>query len=289
VLRRRTFAYQGGPNFAVQVDRGDIAWGLIRPSTDPVSGVVGVQGNPGGNLGIARGVGQQVGATSSLSFGRKDNAGDGIDRLAGMDAGFDWDVTAYGPSDLRLDCWAPSRGSNNGVVLAWGGGLVTGIAQNIDVSGYGNSIYLTGQGSLVATHSLPSHGALDASDIASRPEGRWDQTVGTNLGTQDAVDKSANWYLRNAQTILPSYTVVMAQGAWQGPQHIWLGDTVVLWVKDGSLQIEEALPVSEMQFDINDSNTETVTLTVGAPAPRFRRRIPLIERRLSALETQVNT
>jgi hypothetical protein len=377
VLRRRDFAYGGdGPQWAAQTDVADIAWALIRNSSDvDGNGHAGVQHFPGGNLGIARGVGAGgTGVTTVINYIRQSFAGQEIDNLAGLGAGFDWDVTAYGQADLRLDVWPgqwPSggRGQDRGVVLAYGGALVASMHRTFAPDSYANSVLVTGQHLSAATTveagsnggtisnigswSAPSAGVLDvadssqftpsgqvqvhcsghtnaivsytglssggrftgcqyvsgspsgtvstgdkvaqvplvfpqvdAADIATRPEGRWDAVFGTSLQLQDPLTKAGPWYLAASQAVLPSWTIVLAAGAWQGPGHVWLGDTVHLWVKSGRLQVQDALPVTEMSFAIDSNDYETVTLTAGRPLPTYKRRIRLLDRRLSSVESR---
>ena len=127
---------------------------------------------------------------------------------------------------------------------------------------------------------------LDAPDIATRAEGRWDVVIGMQKVYQQFLDDAAAFALAAAEVILPSYTIVLQNGAWRGPDHIWIGDYVTVWISSGRLQVNDLLPVSEMQFDLDANNVETVTLTVGRPVPKDGRRIKLIERSLLALETQ---
>jgi hypothetical protein len=282
VLRRRSLAYGGGPNFNADTDIADMAWDLIQAG---FGGQQGVQKYPGGNLGIARGIGAAgLSITAQRNYNRQTFAGQAIDDLCGLTPGADWDITPYGAADLRLDMWSPARGADNGVVLSWGDGAVASIARTTDPSAYANSVFVTGQ-ALTNTPSGGSAGALDAADIATRTEGRWDQIIGTQHTHQGSLDKAAAWYLNDQQVISPSYTITLHPGAWGGPDHIWIGDTVTVWVNAGRLTVEDPLPVTEMSFDINSSGLETLTMTVGRVPFRIHQHIPKILRRLRYLET----
>lgn len=358
ILRRRSLAQPGGPNFQ-GVDVADIAWQLIQAT----------QGSPGGNLGIARGAGRNgTGITRFINTIRQNMVGGIIDQLAQMDPGeFDWDVTPYGPADLRLDVWpGTQRGDDKGVELMLGGPLVDSIARTTDPSTYANSVFVTGQsnsaqtsvaadsdggtianidhwgspsGGVLAvddTTSFTPSGALivhdsaaanaivdytgrsgptfvgctvrgspagtvtkgnyvyqlaldpvqlDAFDIATRPEGRWDQVIGSQAYTQDAVNAAAAWYLKDGEVLTPSYVIVLKPGAWGGPDHIWIGDTVRVIIQRGRLNVNDKLPVMQMDFDIDSKNVETVTLTLGRIPYQFERDIPNIYRRIRYLET----
>jgi hypothetical protein len=80
------------------------------------------------------------------------------------------------------------------------------------------------------------------------------------------------------------YTVRLKRGGWQGPDHIWLGDTVRLIIPSGRLDVDTTARVHEVAIDIDEDGGETVTLTLGGKRPDFRRWPSAIERRLKNLE-----
>lgn len=282
VLRRRSFAYGGGPPFT-GVDIATIAWDIIQAGAPPDAAI---QSYPGGNLGIARGLGRAgVGITATINYIRQDFVGAVIDNLCQLTPGADWDITPYGQSDLRLDMWSPARGSDNGVVLTWGDGRVASITRTTDPSQYANSVFVTGQ-SITNTPSAGSAGALDAPDIASRIEGRWDQVIGTQHTSQSSLDKAAAWYLNDQQVILPSYTITLHPGAWLGPSWLYLGDLVTVRIAAGRLQVDDKLPITEMQFDIDSNGVETLTMTIGRIPYRIHQQIPKMLQRLKRLDSQ---
>jgi hypothetical protein len=271
VLRRRNFAAITPPSYSGS-DRGFIAWNMISLT----------QGLTGGNLGIARGLNPTVGLVSTAAYTKDSFVGVEIDNLAQMDAaGFDWDVVPHGPADLRLDLWPGGRGTDKGVILEWGGPLLASYTRVTDPSEYGNTLLLSTTGG--ASPINPVY--LQAADLATRPEGRWDLAVGTQLTTSDALATAGPWYLGQSQVVNPTYTLVMRAGAWQGPDHVWIGDLVHVRIKDGRLAVDDLLPVSELQFDIDAQNIEVVTVTAGRSAFKYRHPIARILRRLAALET----
>jgi hypothetical protein len=382
LLRARAFYFGGGPAFPPDdngnpvTDRADICWFLIRNNSNTDGfGHPGVQNNPGGNLGISRGLGSAgLGVASAITYNNQQYAGQEIDNLAQFDTGFDWDITPYGPADLRFDLWPGTwangggRGTDKGVVIYLDGPEVASWTRTVDPSTYANSVYVIGTGhggqttvesdsdggtiSNIKTWSSPSGGVLDCADtsgfrsagwlrvhasghqnallsytgttahtftgcryvsgasgatvskgnaitelspradqfdvadIATRPEGRWDKVITTSYQGQASLDSAAAWYLQDGQVILPSYSIVMAPGWWDGPDHCWIGDTVRVRLRAAGLAIDDRIPVSEMQFDISTDNTETVTLTAGKPAFRLRKYIPSLDRRLRAIESR---
>jgi hypothetical protein len=268
VLARRRL-YAGATLVFTGIDQGEIVWSLISYT----------QGLPGGYLGIAKGwVGTSpTGIPRDRTFAAGDSIGERIQELSEVSPnGFDWDVSPNGPSSLVLQIWA-QRGTDRGVVLEYGG-LIKSVRREVSPADYANAIRQSGADGLVAQDRT-------ATDIANRPEGRWDAVFGdTNLLTQAAVNERSDWQLGQSQVVRPTYTVTLIQGGWKGPTHIWLGDTVQLIVMSGRLQVNTALRVYEIQIQIDDTGGETVTLTLGGPRPDTRRRVRDTERRLTDLE-----
>jgi hypothetical protein len=256
-------------------DQAAIAWGLVQQT----------QIRPGGPLGIVRGLGQTTGIMRDRTYEAGDSIGDKIQELSEVVDAFDWDVTPTSSWQLDLDLWHPQRGEDRSVVLQHGGALVASVSRDIDPAEYANAVRGSG--------SAPEGGGAEpppvereAADIASRTEGRWDRATGhTGITTTPALVDRTDWQLAESEVIQPSYTVKLRRGAWRGPGHIWLGDTVRLIVMSGRLRVDARLRVQE--FDItpsDDAEDEDVALTVGAPKRDYRRRATALERRLADLE-----
>jgi hypothetical protein len=270
VLRRRA-VYPGDQLSWTNTDQAIIAWNMIQAT----------QARPGGNLGIARGAGASTGVTRTQTNTLGDYIGDGITNLAKLNNGFEWQITPYGFADLRFDVFYPQQGVNNGVVLAWGDARISSITRNVDPSTFADAVYVTGNSanSLTAQH-------LEAADIATRAEQRWDLVIGTQDNTQSTLNDDATALLNQAQVVVPSYTVVFYPGAWSGPSDIWLGDTVTVQIDSGRLEVNDSLRVVEMSFAISSDNVETLTLTVGAIPFRLHRAIPKILKAIRYLKTR---
>ncbi|MGI5169876.1 hypothetical protein ACQEU3_46725 [Spirillospora sp. CA-253888] len=251
------------------VDQGEIAWGLVTQT----------QIRTAGDLGIAKGwVGTTpTGVTRDRTYEAGDSVGERVDELAELLGGFDWDITPVSASGLRMDVWYPQRGVDRGVVLI-AGGLVAKLHREPNVKDYANAIRQTGASGLSAQE-------LEAPDLAGRPEGRWDAVYGDDgLTTQAALNDRAAWQLEAAQVPPVTYTLTLRAGAWQGPEHIWLGDTVRLIVQSGRLNVDTTLRVFEIDITLGESGEETVDITIGGPKPDYRRRPTAFERRLRNLE-----
>lgn len=239
------------------------------------------QGRAGGNLGIVAGTGQGSGPARTLTFQAGDFIAADIISIAQMDAGFDWDISSYGVQDLRLDIWSPFRGTSRGVVLEHGSSLVTSVTRTVDPSAFADALLVTGDPSGGLTAQQP-----EAADIATRPEGRWDQVVGTTQLTSGGLASRAAFELAAAEVVIPSYAITLAANAWGGPGHIWLGDEVTVRIKSGRLAVNDLLRVAELDIAIGDDGDERVTLQVGAIPFRIEKAIAASLRRLRSLESR---
>jgi hypothetical protein len=267
--RRRLFT--GDTLSWASVEQALICWQMIQAT----------QGRAGGNLGIVPGLGQVTGVARTLAYAAGDFIGADITATSQLDTGFDWDISPYGSQDLRFDVFYPFRGTSRGVVLEYGGSLAKSITRAVDPGAYANALLVTGDSSATLTPAQP-----EAADIATRPEGRWDQVVGTTQLTASGLASRAAWELADAEVITPAYTVVMQPQAWQGPGHIWIGDQVQVRIASGRLAVDAPYRVLELAVAIGDDGDERVTLQVGAIPVRPLKVIADAQRRLRFLETR---
>src|SRR5262249_31114708 len=142
-----------------------------------------------------------------------------------------------------LDLWRIARGSDNGVVLQYGDALTGAQWQRaIDVSSYADALRITGGGS----GTQPKPVELEAGGLGSMPQGRWDADWSTQENDQVRLQARGILQLHTAQQLTPSYTIPLQPGVWQGPEHIWIGDTVTVVPNSGRLQAPERLRVLEL-------------------------------------------
>lgn len=268
VLGRRRL-YTSSTKTWAATDQAEIAWQLIQQT----------QTRSGGDLGISKGSGNPTGIARDRTYEVGDSIGERIQELSEVIDGFDWDITPTSASALALDIWHPQRGTDRGVVLEYGG-LVARVRREVNTSEYGNALRYTGK-----TDPPLTAQELEAADIATAAQGRWDLVFGDDgLTTQAALNDRAAWQLSQSQVIRPAYTLTLRQGAWDGPDHIWLGDTVRIVIRSGRLGVDTTARVYEIGIGLGDDGSEAVEVTVGAPRPNFRKRSRLIDRRLTNLE-----
>lgn len=87
------------------------------------------------------------------------------------------------------------------------------------------------------------------------------------LGDENMIRAAAVKKLAELAAKLPTFTVTLRPGYWQGRGHIDVGDWVNVRVMLGRDLISGKQRVSEIGVDIDASGAETVTLTLGTPRP----------------------
>lgn len=269
--RRRLFS--SSTKAWTATDVSTIAWNLLTQT----------QTRPGGNLGISRGSGQVTGVVKDRTYEAGDSVGEKIQELSEMTGGegFDWEVTPLSASALSFDIWYPQRGASQGVVLEYGG-LVTKFRREVSSADYANAVRFSGK-----TDASPplTPVELEAADIATVPQGRWDAVYGDDsLTTPGQLLDRTLWQLAQQQVVRPSYTVTLRPGAWDGPTHLWVGDTARLVLDTGRLDIDSFERVFEITFGLGGDGDELVEVTLSAPRPDYRRTNKTIDRRLANLE-----
>lgn len=275
VLERR-FIFDGDAILAstYAADAGDLAWTLVALT----------QGRPSGDLGIVAGTPHPIGLTmASTKFTAGQSITKAIDLFANTDyatTGFDWEIDG----DKKLVLYP--RGVGDGVGLGRGrsgavldfGGLVRTAKRTIDPSIYANALRVSGDSSIAAV-------SRTAADLALRAEGRWESQVShTDAKTVGGLGKLADQDLLDAQTIRPAWSVELRPDRWEGPAHLWLGDSVILRVRSGRLDVLDDLLVEELSIDVGDDGAEIVTVVLAADFPGFEKRLGAVERRLATLE-----
>lgn len=262
-LLRRRILYDDDTLQWLATDKAAIAWALVQQT----------QARTGGDLGITNST-TSLATSVDRTYEAGASIGEAIQELAEEGDGFDWDIN---PGTLALETWA-QRGRAGGVVLDLGG-LVSSVRRNVDPSSYANAIRVNGDAALldIATR--------EAADLATRAEGRWDGQYGdTTIRDATTLGERADWRINDAQVLQPAYSVTLRPGKWQGPTHIWLGDTCRLVVRSGRLDVNTTLRVFEVAVELDDNGGETISLTLGAPMPDLRRSLAAQALRLDQLE-----
>jgi hypothetical protein len=265
-LLDRRFLHDTDKLSFVTEDQADIAWQLAQIA----------QGKTAGDLGITRGVGQSTGNLRSPTYRAGEPIGASIGQIGDVESGFDWEIDAQ----LRLNIFTPERGRATEEVLDYGG-AVTHISRALAPSDYANAVRATAD----ADPRAPEY--REAADLATRPEGRFEASRGfPGILEQSTLAARATALLADAQVLRPSYTLTFKAGRYPGTEALWLGDTALVVIKSGRLNIADRLRVYEINFEPGQDGTETVKVTVGHPNPagQFAARARAADVRLALLE-----
>jgi hypothetical protein len=256
-----------------------ITFTASMPIKDAIWEVIdNVQSQPGGDLGIRKGqwpnvLGDTVasGPTEPLASGfvvplpwlqfpGDTTAWQAIQTLMKTNGGIDFDIDAGRLANLYI----PQRGGvDKGVTLDYGG-TVTALSRSVRADDYANAVREVGQ-----EPSKPAY--ILASDLAKRPEGRWDlnfadptlQNTGGPLDNQTAVNNMGRYNFQNTSRLAPSYRLTLAANAWRGPDWLWIGDVVTVIADTGRLNVRDQLRVTSLTLTVDQNGTETVQVDVG--------------------------
>ena len=266
---------------------GVLSWSNLDVGTIVAQMVRQTQQHTGGDLGIVNGQGIPFGQTTSIDVQAGDIVSDSIDLLAYVDGpgGFDWDIVPRDQAVQGLDLWPGGRGRDQGVFLQFGDTLTDMPWQrSTDTSTFANSIRMTGGSN--AQGNSPNPVELDATNLASRPEGLWQAVFQSSPSGQTLLEAYALLQLRTSSAVVPSYTIPLRPGAWDGPGHIWLGDIVHVRPGSGRLTAVEDLAVLEMTANLTGDGDQ-ITLTLGTPRPDIGRALKQILRELRRARVHV--
>lgn len=281
LLDRRLFLLEGAPlthqdavgNMVFAgTDQSDIVLALLAYANSLPNGITGIQTPVWTTTGVLRNITFSVGTSVWAA----------IKSMISMSNGFDW----FLDTNLNATIAAGHRGVNRGATLSYGGNVTT--ASGVTDSGtYLNGIYMSG-GTITNSSFVPQPVSESVSDIAYRPEGRWETAISDPVLTDSAsVQSAADYYLtRYGDRIQTAWSVTMAPGAWGGPGHIWVNDIVTLSVHRGRLLVDVGLRVYELDIAIDQSGIETVTCTLGTVDNNDRSIIKALSKKLNALAKQ---
>jgi hypothetical protein len=241
-----------------------IAWDLINYA----------QTQAGGDLGLKKGQWPSTGVVrASVQFKDGDSVWDCLSKLMAMDNGFELDIT----TDKVVNLYWPQKGGlDKGVMLDYGGNIQTVSGQTKHDS-YANAVRQSGADSIAPV-------TLAAADINSRPEGRWDVSLGdTALTTTQMVADTAAFQLTKYSTLRTAWTLTFAPGRWRGPEHVWVGDIITYSIKRGRRFDVNQARVYDLSIELDESGLETVSVTVDKPLDDDAKLIKRMAKKLSYL------
>jgi hypothetical protein len=236
--------------------------------------------NPNGSL---RGL---SGRLRDRTYYPSQNIAAAVSDLAAVTNGFDYDVLPSAVDDHdNLRVFYPQQGvTRTGIALQYGS-TVASLTRTVNSADYANYVRVLGNSSSAdpavqkfsdnwmaeAQSSTPTVGLWMADENAS------DVTVQAALD-----DKSLGDVLRLSD-LEPSYTLGLTPDGytWGNPN---MGDTVPLIVQSGRLNVNTAVRVLGITYDIGDDGQEDVSLTVGRPKNSLYRLFKNTDRSIKALD-----
>jgi hypothetical protein len=217
------------------------------------------------------------------------NLGTALNDLANVIGGFDYDLAPgwrFG-SDTSWDAlrvFFPQQGVTLGVPggLSFPGNIAQ-VKRQIASADYANYIRILGnnQSSLAATAQFFSEAWN--TDATNTVVGLWmDPENAASTVDQATLDQDAQGDLVTKGTIIPIYTLTLTPGwYWSGAFH--MGDTVPLAVTSGRLNVNTAVRILGIEYDVGDDGNENVVLTVGRAATSLLKMLKATNTTIEAL------
>lgn len=259
----------------VAKDERQIAWNLIQAT----------QGRVNGDLGITLWPDADTNTERLRTFTAGQNIGQIMQELSDAEYGMEWLIDASLQLRVFENGHFGKQGPQSPTVrynqLEYGVN-VTKVIRTLDIQEYATAaLYIGGTG------TTPVQRTSYAVDNSVQVTGRWERTQSeTDNTNQSKLVEQANGDFNEAQRLIPSYTVTLVPGSWGGPQDMWVGDTVILLVDSGRINVNTTYRVLEISVGINQEGLEDVTVALARyPRPRkYIKRVFQISQRLDALE-----
>lgn len=254
--------------------------GLNYDPTDFVETVIWdlvnyAQTQVGGSLGVTKGIFPRTGLVigsgdvtkPGISFGNTSKIWSSIKTLLAMEPSVEMDID---PVAKKLNIYYPQRGRLDPVKLDYGG-MISKVTRSVDIPGQYANYTRTWASGIGVNFNLDAD-IEQVADLSSRPEGRWDQSFTiSDLRTplDDVVRKKSGQYNFNKSSrILPAMTLTLSPGQWAaigGPAGLYIGDMANAIVRRGRLDINIITRVYSLDLTLDQSNNETLNVTVGLP------------------------
>lgn len=235
-----------------------------------------------GDLGITQAPGWAATGITRTQVGIKD--GDSVWKSVMTLAGLSNGCEPYINPDMTLSLNYPQKGSDTGVILdliASEQGVMSGSVAKatlaIDYENFANAIRQYGDDGTAPVEAQVPY-------LANQAEGVWALPIQqSGLTTNQMVIDAAQASLARANTVFPEYRIELREGFWQGPSHIWLGDTVRQIIRAGEYNIDRKVRVYGISIEWKDDGAEKVTLELAKNALTGERKLSQALRNLRAL------
>jgi hypothetical protein len=192
-----------------------------------------------------------------------------LDQLAKLSGGFEYDVKALGASGGVADAlriFYPSQGVVRTDTPLIYGANVAKVSRLLSSADYANYWRVLGNNQSTAQSAVQVYGEATTPDA-------FNLLVGTFMSvdqTADQVDPALLGSVAAGQLgihgplLLPTYTLTLEAGAYTYGM-LNMGDTAQLVIRSGRLNVNTAVRVLGLTYDIGDDGEEDVELVVGLP------------------------
>lgn len=225
-------------------------------------------------------------------------------KIADLDDGFEWDISpdpANPRTHLKFNAW--NRGSRN-----YHGGAVSPLllspatmsSWSVEESMGPNVIRAVGTTStdVVGGEGPVAWRPATQDPAGSPPQGRWEQDEPTDIPTQSELDAWADRSIEKYTSYTAQWAVTLHPGRWNGPSHLWIGDSARIIVNVPSrddegntspdrpdiLDLSTTLRVIGVEVSLESTGTESVSLTVNQAQLSFLAYIKRLSERLASIE-----
>ena len=160
----------------------------------------------------------------------------------------------------------PSQGvARSDPVLEYGGAVatVTRTVNSQDYANFDRVLGNNGSSDPAAAQLYSEKWNVDSNNVTVTPVGLWmDAENAADVTIQGTLDAQANGTLNRNGILVPSYTLGLAPKVYRDGL-INMGDTAPVIIKSGRLNVNTALRIVGLSFDIGDDGEEDVIVTVG--------------------------
>ena len=234
-------------------------------------------------------LGQTTGVLRDRTYTGAELTGTVIDDLSQVINGFDWAALPYDPAvftppnalEANVVVYYPQRGVAKPAFIAEYGVTVSNVTRSVDSTSFANYVRIDGTNSGGVPLFATSSGDV-MTNPQNHPEGLWPlQASAADVSVTTTLQQQSDGQLALSSQLSPAYTLDLVPGTWNTPADCWLGDTIELRVKSGRLNVDTFVRIVAMDFDIDDSGQERLSLTVGRPPASF---VSLFQQRSSTIE-----
>ena len=196
-----------------------------------------------------------------------------IDDLAHVINGYDYDVVPgwrYGGTNMAdlFRIFYPNQGVVRSAPVLEYGGAIAALTRSLNSGDYADFERVLGNNGSAdpaAAQRYSEQWNSDANNITVSPVGLWmNSTNAADVSVQATLDQQALGSLNYDGLLMPSYTLTLAPNVYRDGL-VNMGDTVPVVIRSGRLNVNTALRIVGLTFDIGDDGQEDVGVTVGRP------------------------